>query len=170
MSLGVAAAGSDGSRGKPAASWTMRHHGQSQLHSDEQETTFFLRICLVVAKDVVPEESAATRSHLVPHIIHVSTALWRGVHPDTGELYLRLPPDPTAKESDVGATLPICTTKHLCEVQRLALALPAQPPSIAKAQFPMRRGEVERELNAPELPRYKKSLHTKSDPELLGTS
>jgi hypothetical protein len=164
-------------RGRPTENWVKAHHGQSKLREHETPSVFFLRTCLCTSRDIA-SDVASTRSHFVPHVVHMSPTLWHGTRPDSGELYLRLPPDITSNgEQGPDATVPVCTMRQLCQIQRSALTAPMNlfsqcPPeyqqnhhSASKWQYPMQAPQAQntRELQA-ELPWYARRPRTASDP------
>jgi len=136
----------------PSPLWAAQHHALSKLHDQDfdygGETAFFLRICLCepdgrARRVAAAHRETAHRAAASPHIVQISPALWRGVRRDTGELYLRLPPDPAAGCADVSGghgavrasnVVPVVTTSRLREAaQSASLVKPPSSPAGCRA-------------------------------------
>lgn len=109
--------------------------GRSCLVRTQMPSSLFLRFGLSANCDATPTGSVTqtpmipSTSWVLPHIVHVTPPLLQGTQPGSGEPFLRMEPSqgpasPAWASFYMDATVPICTTARLCQVQRAALNLP----------------------------------------------
>lgn len=93
----------------------------------------FFRVSLCASRDIFPDYAELSpdgimvtprlqspeASWIVPHIAFASPALLHGVSAN-GKPFVKMPPP----KDVAGAFVPVCSSTKLCELQRVALALP----------------------------------------------